>query len=102
LDTIISYAKISSVISVVLNSSYGGRIELHGEIDKAMTLRPFKFPCGFFMKLRLDCYLIDTSLSISVLFFWKIMLVPCFTDLFKNLVLTFYNSCSFNTLHNIW
>ena len=39
LDTIISNAKISRVISVVLSSSNGGRIQLHGEIDKAMTLR---------------------------------------------------------------
>jgi hypothetical protein len=38
LDTIISYAKISRVISVVLNSSNGGRIQLHCQIDKAVTL----------------------------------------------------------------
>ena len=35
-DTVVSYAEISRVICVVLNSSIGGRIQLHGQIDKAV------------------------------------------------------------------
>jgi len=37
-DTVVSYAEISIVICVVLNSSIGGRIQLHGQIDKAVRI----------------------------------------------------------------
>jgi len=37
-DIVVSYAEISRVICVVLNSSIGGRIQLHGQIDNAVRI----------------------------------------------------------------